>query len=218
MAAILPDKMPTLGEFLKEDNIPTNNLINTSQMGLLDKVKSAIDNGADINAKDKTIGHTALINATINGDIKMVEYLVGAGAKVDLGDDTKVTPLMYAAWYGHHDLVRYFLGKTRNRTIQDVDGEDALFNAVSGDTLDTKMMKILVDSGAFDVNTKNNDGNTPIFKALLLDNDRVVKALVDRGADVEIKNRDGKTIMDQAKMLKKNKILKYLNSIKVADR
>lgn len=213
MTAVLPDRIPTFEDFLEEENNPTKNLINTSQMGLLDMVQSAVDRGADINAKDDIIGHTPLINATINGDMKMVKYLVSVGAKIDVGDKTKVTPLMYAAWYGHHDLVKYFLNKTRNREMKDVEGENALFHAVSGSNLDDKMMKILVDSGAFDVNSKNNDGNTPIFKALLLDDDKVVKSLVDKGADITIKNKNDKTLKDQAEMLKKKKILKYLDSI-----
>ena len=212
MLSILPDKVPTFEDFVKENN-PTDSLLVASQLDIMDTTRLAIEQGADVNAKDRIIGHNALINATINNNIKMVELLVNNNEKVDLGDNNGMTPLMYATYYGYYDLVRYFLKKTKNRLIKDSEGEDALFHAVSGDQLDDKMIKILIDSGAFDVDAINNYGDSPIFKALLLDNDEAVKRLVDKGADINIKNKRGSTLKDQAIILKKSKILKYIDSL-----
>lgn len=46
--------------------------------------------------EDTTKGRTPLIHAVLSGRAELVELLIGAGARLDAGDDAKHTPLMYA--------------------------------------------------------------------------------------------------------------------------
>lgn len=49
------------------------------------------------------------------------------------------------------------------------------------------------------INTKNEDGKTPLIFAILIGNSEVVKALMNNGADASIKDKFGKTAYDYAK-------------------
>jgi ankyrin repeat protein len=54
-----------------------------------------------------------------------------------------------------------------------------------------------IDSGA-DVNTKDNEGNTPLHFAVNSDSAEVVKELLDSGADIEATNEKGETPLNIA--------------------
>ena len=55
--------------------------------------------------------------------------------------------------------------------------------------------KIALESGLFDVNMKDNDGNTALMYAVGREDYNTVKLLLDNGADVNMENNDGKTAL-----------------------
>ena len=62
--------------------------------------------GADINAQTEETQETALTLACCGGFLEVVDFLVKAGADLELGCST---PLMEAAQEGHLDLVKFLL-------------------------------------------------------------------------------------------------------------
>lgn len=70
------------------------------RLGHFDIVKSLIENGADINAKDND-DLTAFILAAEKGYSKIVKLLIAAGADVDVSINEKHTPFTWAAENGN---------------------------------------------------------------------------------------------------------------------
>lgn len=62
--------------------------------------------GADINAQTEETQETALTLACCGGFLEVADFLIKAGADIELGAST---PLMEASQEGHLDLVRYLL-------------------------------------------------------------------------------------------------------------
>ncbi len=61
---------------------------------------------ADINAQTEETQETALTLACCGGFLEVADFLIKAGANIELGCST---PLMEAAQEGHMELVRYLL-------------------------------------------------------------------------------------------------------------
>ena len=64
-----------------------------------------IDEGADVNIPDST-GRTALHNASIKGDDKIVKCLIDAGANVGAQDCDGMNALHYASQHGHKKIIQ----------------------------------------------------------------------------------------------------------------
>ena len=84
----------------KQDNA----LLKSAGNGELNGVIDALQNGADMEAKE-SYGDTALNLAAENGHLEIVKYLIETGANIEnLGGAAK-TPIMNAAFAGHADIV-----------------------------------------------------------------------------------------------------------------
>ena len=62
--------------------------------------------GADLNAQTEETQETALTLACCGGFLEVADFLIKAGADIELGCST---PLMEAAQEGHLELVRYLI-------------------------------------------------------------------------------------------------------------
>lgn len=107
-------------------------LVNAAKEGQLDLIQSLMKKGADINCRasslskpNETYGnqfvqperkcvHTALMLASANGHIEVVEFLIEKGARINLislnycDEDTPYpgwTALNFARFYGHPEIV-----------------------------------------------------------------------------------------------------------------
>lgn len=69
------------------------------------KVKHFVT-GADINAQTEETQETALTLACCGGFVEVADFLIKAGANLELGCST---PLMEAAQEGHLELVKYLI-------------------------------------------------------------------------------------------------------------
>lgn len=70
------------------------------------KLKRALSPGANINAQTEETQETALTLACCGGFLEVADFLIKAGADIELGCST---PLMEAAQEGHLELVKYLL-------------------------------------------------------------------------------------------------------------
>ena len=135
----------------------------------IEVVKFLIDNGANVNLKSND-SETALMNAYIRGTKELVELLINSGADVNLIDFN----------------LKDNYGRTKLMEASEIGNKEAV--------------ELLINAGAR-VNEIDNDGNTALFYACRLRDYtifdkkclKLVKFLIDNGADVNIKNNVGQT-------------------------
>lgn len=142
----------------------------------VDIAKLLIDNGANVNLKTKEDMNPLLL-ASLLERLDIVKLLVNNDADVDIKTEYGSTPLHVALKLGHY-------AKTRG-------GESEFFD----------IARLLIHYGAKDVNTKDEDGTTPLLLALYSEQFAIAKSLVDLGADVNAKTENGETPLDYAKSI-----------------
>jgi ankyrin repeat protein len=121
-------------------------LINSARSGRVDEVKSLLDKGANINARDAK-GQTALIWGIQNIDI--VRLLIEKGANVNAYDKDGRTALMQAvfSYSGSLNIVRLLIEKGADMNVRDeYGGNTALMYAVSSPKAD--VVRLLIEKGA----------------------------------------------------------------------
>ncbi len=144
--------------------VPT--FVTACQEGDLDAVKDMVSEKIDL--KGKYLGRTALFGACLGQHVHVVEYLLTlAGIDVDARTTNGNTIL--------HALARGIALK-RTNVITENEEQTAL----------EFIMKLLIRSGA-DVNSKNDDQDTPLSLATFFQSYKIINLLVEQGADLTIK-------------------------------
>lgn len=140
------------------------------------KVKLLLAKGAEIDAQDE-YGKTALMLAASSGNAAVVGALLDGGASVNLIDNKGLTALLYS-----------------------LDDEN-MAHGEERKTLPARRMeaarRILLAKGV-DVNAANQDGETPLIRAVRLANVDMVKALLARKADANRSDVFGDTAVTLA--------------------
>ncbi|KAE8330619.1 ankyrin repeat-containing domain protein [Aspergillus sergii] len=145
-----------------------------------------IESGADINRGDYENGQTAIHHAIKYGHKAAVGLLVEYGADSKLGDKNGQTPLHFASSIGEHDIVQILLNKDSQPPLElrdDVHMWTPLICAAAHGY--TRIVRLLLDSGA---DIEANDlrcGRTPLSWAARKGHDAVAELLLNRGAELE---------------------------------
>ncbi len=189
-------------------------LIAAAHDGNSQTVKLLIEKGADVSTPDK-FQFTPLSVAAEANDAASVRLLVQAGAdvnaRVDALDHFGDTPLLYAAGHGNVETIKLFLakgadvnavgaakvGKVKNGPLGLGSFTPLLFATAYGGS---DAVKLLLDAGA-KVNVQDVRGMTPLMLAIATDqaDPRVIRLLLEKGADVKTKSKDGETAVDWAR-------------------
>jgi transcription factor MBP1 len=158
-------------------------------------------------------GHTALHWACAMGRIRVVKLLLSAGADIFKENKSGQTPLMRSVMFANNYDVRKFpeLYELLHRSTLNVDNYN---RTVFHHIVDVAMskgkahaaryyMETLLsrlsdfpDELADVINFQDDDGETALTMAARCRSKRLVKLLLDHGADPKIANRDGKTTED----------------------
>ncbi|NEO84393.1 MAG: hypothetical protein F6J87_09090 [Spirulina sp. SIO3F2] len=192
-------------------------LLNAAEVGDLERVKQALAQKADLNARDfrkTTKNKTPLMLAAMNGHVAIVEHLLQIGADPNLSDVIEPMPewvkerrldhieeigyqlgrtsLMLAAIENHLTIVKVLIKGGADICLMDELGYTALILASERGHL--AIVQYLLDQGA-DIEQKDRSGSTPVMIAIHRDHQELAQFLLDAGADIHGKNQVGYTCL-----------------------
>jgi outer membrane protein assembly factor BamB len=148
----------------------TEEFWNHVKQGDLEKVKTDLASGVDVNAKNK-YGATALLFASDKGNVEMLNLLLQNGAEVNVKDSFYGgTPLTFAAFNGHVDAVKLLLQKGANNP------EDVLGVAV--DSKNLEMLNVVLENAKL----KPEQLNEALQASTETKDEKIIEALKKAGA------------------------------------
>ena len=190
-----------------KDNYGRAKLMEASEIGNKEAVELLIKSGVGVNEVDDN-GKSALMYACekhiiSSSDIEVVKFLIDNGANVNLKSNDSETALMNAYIRGNKELVELLINSGADVNLIDFNLKDnyGRTKLMEASKIGNKeAVELLINAGAR-VNEIDNDGNTALFYACRLRDYtifdkkclKLVKFLIDNGADVNIKNNVGQT-------------------------
>lgn len=171
-------------------------LIFAAQRGDFAMVKLLVSKGADVNAQTSTaIGSRVLAFSTEGRDLKLMEFLLEHGARINDRGRNGNTALYQAATQAQEDVVRFLLEKGADPNQLALRNERGnVFTPVFGAALKghVKITELLLDKGGR-LERRNNRGSTVLMEAAKLAHPEVVRLLIARGANVNATGPQGHT-------------------------
>lgn len=224
------------------DDEGTPALIIAVNAGRIDIVKRLVEAGADVNARRAAyFQSTALMEAGVRNDPELVTYLLDQGADLTMQDTLGDTPLNWATYYGHLDLVKLYLERGADWSVASKQGSAvdiamhrghrdlvryfieqgagdpigaeavALFTAIRND--DAGKVEDLIEAGLSPDQT-DELGNPALVMAAEMGREEILAYLLRQGADKDALNGVGETAMARAARFGHGDIVNRLLSIK----
>ena len=143
-------------------------------------------------------GRTALSFAAEGGEEDIAQYLLDAGARVDLKDDSKRSPLYWAVVKKHTDVMKLLMKHIRERMpVEKLRDQNTLDMRQFPDTKKSEHT-----SEGFDLNLHNDKGQSLLLWAARNGHEEAVLLLLDKNCahavDVNSKDEDGQTALTWA--------------------
>ena len=164
------------------------------------------DPDLDVNSHDAQ-GETLLHVAAKQGNIPLIQHLLGRGADVNLANAKKVSPLQAAIMAGNERIMQHLLecGADVNKSYEVYNNSTVntlqfvLVELVEGESPDrdwSSIIRKLLECGA-DVNLKDNHGKTSLHHAILTWNVDVIKMILKAGANVNAISNNNMSVLDE---------------------
>ncbi len=156
-------------------------------MGDLNTVKKLIEDGSDVDSKDKE-NQTPLLYAALGGNKQVVEYLVDKGADINAKRSERDRPILHnIARRGDKDMVELLIAKGANVNATANKGaatNTPLDHAVLSGHAD--VAAVLLDHGA-NPDARGYCSVMPLHRAAQKGRTDLARLLLDHGANVNIK-------------------------------
>ena len=104
-------------------------LMDAASRNLKESVQILLNAGAEIDARAKATGNSALIFAAIEGHTNIVQMLLDQNADIEVRNNNGESALMLAAARGRTDVVRFLLQRGADMSVEDKFKNTALHNA-----------------------------------------------------------------------------------------
>lgn len=187
-------------------------ILNLVEKNDIQDVSKALQNGADVNTRDKS-KRSLLLIATINHQTDLAKLLVTHGADVNLQADNQDSPFLYAGASGQTELVQLFLNHGARFDIFNRYHGTALIPACERGHIET--VQLLANTKGFPIDHVNRLGWTALMEAVLLGDgsekyQRIVQILKDAGAKLDIPDHQGVTPSQHAQTKGFKEIVKIL--------
>ena len=192
-----------------------------------DIVSTLLERGADISMTDNSKSSNALLYAAEGGDIECIRLLLKAGSDINYKNSYNWTALMTAADSNKPEAVRFLKENNADLNVISHIGQNALFLAVRFEEVVDALLGVTpkdilvkkpkgifewlktksIDNSKLDPNkkqlsVKDRDGETVLTRAagFSFDNKgaRVLKRLLDAGADINEQDNKGRTALISA--------------------
>lgn len=141
----------------------------------------------DVHSRDEK-GRTPLHHASMNGEIEIVQFLLGNRAEIDALDEDELTPLHLACLKGRLDIADLLIKNGAKIHASREHGWAPIHAASTGGKATT--VELLMRNGA-DVRARNKEGVTPLHLAFARGKVEVLELLLRGGADVRARDEDG---------------------------
>jgi len=163
--------------------------------GDLDTLIRLIDDGADVNARDK-YGCSLLMVASLQGHADVARYLLDHGADLHAVDHLGKSAIHQAAIRGP-EIVRLLLGFGADVNSSDISGYTPLHLAAAHCKRDLVIdtSEILLEAGANVDAQRSRWGTTALWSAAIANRDDLVHFLVRHGASIDIRDNEGRTVL-----------------------
>ena len=171
---------------------PGVNLVNNSNYECTDRIEVTATDHYCRWDDTSNYGWTALMAASWNGHLDILQALLAKGAKVNAQTSNGETALVWASKQGYLDVVQMLLSNGADINASVSFGDTALMAASWNGHLD--VMQALLLKGA-KVNAQTSNGETALMWASEQGPLDVVQMLLSKGADVNAKTRDGWTVL-----------------------
>jgi len=172
--------------------------------GQLERVKTLIEAGTDVNAKDE-FGCTPLQWAVLADSPAVAEFLVAKGADVNVQDKNGFAPISVAPG---QNTIQLLISQGADVNVKNtMNGATRLHNECA--IGNTTTVECLLAAGA-DVNAKTKRGTTPLHRAALLGHQDTVKLLIERGANINASDNQGRTPLSVARQRKHAEVFNIL--------
>ena len=137
-------------------------LHNATKAGDIKKVRSLLNQGADINMAEGKYYYTPLHTASKEGHAEIVTLLIERGANVNAKRIFGHTPLHEAAFEGKTNIAKLLIDRGADVNAKSNSGNTPLHETAFEGHKETT--RLLIERGA-DVNAKDNNGITPLYWA-----------------------------------------------------
>jgi ankyrin repeat protein len=186
-------------------------LINSSEKGDVETVKSLLKKGVYIHAQDSE-GRCALVAAAYKNRLEIVDLLIAAGADVNMKDNTLQSAYLISTSEGYTELLKKTLKAGADVHSTDSYNGSGLIRAA--DRGHVEIIRELLKTN-IRVNHINRLGWTALLETIILGDGgkrhtEVARLLVAAGADVNLPDKDGITPLSHAKNKNFTEIIEIL--------
>ncbi|XP_067311449.1 kinase D-interacting substrate of 220 kDa B isoform X1 [Pseudorasbora parva] len=174
---------------LKMSSLTTQSLFSYVEEENLSAIKAHLDKYREVDTRSEN-GQTALMVASEQGSLEIVQELIRRGANVNLDDIDCWTALISAAKEGHAEVVKELLENNANVEHRDMGGWSALMWAAYKGRVE--VAHLLLEKGA-NPNITGQYSVYPIIWAAGRGHAEIVRLLLQHGAKVNCSDKYGTT-------------------------
>lgn len=187
------------------------------ELGRIDVVSTLIDNGMVDSNRTNNVGNTALHHAVQNHhirkqtnsnlDVDIVLLLIEKGADIHAKNESRKSPLHYAAMNENKKILRVLLDNDAKVDDTDEFGTTPLHFAARKGKVENVLL--LIDNMA-DVNARDTRNHTPLHYAAEGGYIDIVRVLIENHSEMNVRSEFGKTALDLAIEMDQKDVIELL--------